>query len=193
MFKPHYAVTPKLLANIKRIAELTAELNSRRFPKIVLARMERSARELSSYSSTSIEGNPLPLTEVKKILKSRPGNVQKVGTLGNYYDIKDKVDFTPWLEYFTDGIIDELLRVGKELQAPVRGPESQLKPYHQAILDHINKHGYITDREYAKITERAKPTRNLDLKKLIHLGLIEKRGKGKATYYQLKTLEKRLG
>lgn len=30
------------------------------------------AREISSFSSTSIEGNPLPLTEAKKILKSRP-------------------------------------------------------------------------------------------------------------------------
>jgi Fic family protein len=349
MFKPKYNITSKLLANIKRIAELTAELNSRRFPKVVLARLERSAREISSYSSTSIEGNPLPLTEVKNILKNRPSNIrdserevlnynqaleqlnrqlgksthsfnlklilqiqkvitkdlianyrcgklrkepvfvndprsrktiywppdhqdvpsllkelieyitqnvkaidplilagifhkqfviihpfidgngrtarlatksllaamgldtfnlfsfenyynnnvskyfQKVGILGNYYAIKDKVDFTPWLEYFTDGIIDELLRVGKELQASVRGPESQLKPYHHKILDYINKQGYITDREYAGITDRAKPTRNLDFKKLIHLGLIEKQGKGKATYYRLKELEKRLG
>lgn len=41
---------------------------------------------------------------------------QEVGVLGNYYEIEDKIDFTSWLEYFTDGIIDELLRVIKELE-----------------------------------------------------------------------------
>ena len=28
----------------------------------------------------------------------------------------EKIDFTGWLEYFTDGIIDELIRVSKELE-----------------------------------------------------------------------------
>ena len=38
--------------------------------------LERTAREVSSYASTSIEGNPLPLTEVKKILKSQPIHIR---------------------------------------------------------------------------------------------------------------------
>ncbi|MES9947268.1 MAG: hypothetical protein ABW080_20150 [Candidatus Thiodiazotropha sp.] len=36
-----------------------------------LAKLEIEARELSSYASTSIEGNPLPLTDVKRLLKRR--------------------------------------------------------------------------------------------------------------------------
>lgn len=72
MFNPKYTITNKLLSNIKRIAEIVTDLNSRSFPKVVLHEMERRAREVSAFSSTSIEGNPLPLTDVKRILKNRP-------------------------------------------------------------------------------------------------------------------------
>ena len=342
MFKPQYTITNKLLGNIKRIAEITTDLNSRSFPKVVLLEMERRARELSAYSSTSIEGNPLPLTDVKRILKNKPeyirdterevlnynnalvelneliktekitlninwlekiqkmvtdgliekhrsghirkepvfvndprirktiywppdhqdavsmlnelfdfleennrlvdslilagifhkefviihpfmdGNgrtarlatkvllakmglntfnlfsfenyynqnvaryFQEVGLMGNYYDLRDKLDFTSWLEYFTDGIIDELLRVEKELEKEAASPDTELKDYHQKIIDFIKEKGFITDKDYAELTDRAKPTRNLDFRKLIDLGIIIKAGKGKATYYKLK-------
>src|SRR5258708_35567935 len=76
MFQPQYTITDRLLANIKRISALVNELNDKRFPNIVLLELERSAREVSSYASTSIEGNPLPLTEVKKILKSKPAHIR---------------------------------------------------------------------------------------------------------------------
>src|SRR6266446_2412907 len=76
MFQPQYAITDRLLANIKRINSLVHELNDNRFPNIVLLELERAAREVSAYASTSIEGNPLPLTEVKKILKSNPAFIR---------------------------------------------------------------------------------------------------------------------
>lgn len=342
MFKPKYSITNRLLGNIKRIAEIVTELNSRSFSNVVLLEMERRAREISAYSSTSIEGNPLPLTDVKRILKNKPeyvrdsekevlnynkalveldgviksekisldvdwlekiqkmvtdgliakhrcghirqesvfvndprsrkaiylppdhqdvvpllenlfdflnnnanlvdplilagifhkqfvivhpfvdgngrtarlvtkvllakmgldtfnlfsfenyynNNVTKyfeeVGLLGNYYDLKDQIDFTSWLEYFTDGIIDELLRVKKELEKEVSSPDNTLKEYHQKLIDLIKEKGFIADRDYAKLTDRAKPTRNLDFRKLIELGIIVKIGKGKATYYKLR-------
>ncbi|GBE17273.1 adenosine monophosphate-protein transferase SoFic [bacterium BMS3Abin15] len=342
MFKPKYVISSRLLANIKRITEIITNLNNQSFSGVVLAELEKRAREISAFSSTSIEGNPLPLTDVKRILKIRPEHIrdsekevlnynkalielndlirhkkqvfdlplilkiqktiiqgliedyrsgclrrepvfvnnprtrqaiylppeqsevsklmddlfdyikknenvidplilagifhkqfviihpfidgngrtsrlatkvllaktglntfnlfsfenyynknvskyfQEVGLVGNYYEIKDKIDFTSWLEYFTDGIIDELLRVGKELEHENISPEKELKDYHKKIIDYIEKHGYISDRDYAKLTKRAKPTRNLDFRKLIELDIIEKLGKGKATYYKLK-------
>lgn len=342
MFEPKYSISNKLLGNVKRIAEIITNLNNRTFPRVVLVEMERRARELSAYSSTSIEGNPLPLTDVKRILKNRPDfirdserevlnynkalvelhelinnekisldiqlleNIQKiltegliekhrsggvrnepvfvndprtrqtvywtpnhddvpfllkelfdflntnvqivdplilagifhkqfviihpfvdgngrtsrlatkvllakmglntfnlfsfenyynqnvtryfneVGLFGNYYDLVHQVDFTTWLEYFTDGIIDELLRVEKDLEKESSTPDTILKEYHQKILEYIQENGFITDRDYAKLTERARPTRNLDFRKLIDMGLILKVGKGKATYYKLK-------
>lgn len=342
MFAPKYTVTNKLLGNIKRIAEIVTELNSRSFSGVALWEMHQRAREISAYSSTSIEGNPLPLTDVKKILKNSPAHVrdserevlnynralteldelikkgnlvfnikllqqiqktvtagliaanrsgkirqepvfvndprtrqtvylppehaeviplleemfsflgknvkeidplilagifhkqfviihpfidgngrtarlatkvllakmgldtfnlfsfenyynqnvtryfEEVGLRGNYYDLKDKIDFTAWLEYFTDGIIDELLRVKKEMEQEAVAPDDVLKEYHHKILDHIRENGFITDREYSKLTKRARPTRNLDFRKLIDLGLIVKVGETKAAYYKLK-------
>jgi len=340
-FTPRYTITGRLLANIKRITFLVAELNNRRFPHIILLEMERTAREVSSFSSTSIEGNPLPLTEVKKILKSKPANIrdsekevlnynqalqdlnlklkegkakvslplilaiqkqviegllpkfdvglrqkpvvvndprsrqvvylppdvkdveimlddlvafirsnsnkvdplvlagifhkqmvlihpfmdgngrstrlatkvllaemgldtfnlfsfenyynnnvtkyfQIVGELGNYYDLAEKIDFTSWLEYFTEGIIDELLRVQKLFPKIPVNQEARLENYHLKILGFIKENGSITHREYAKLVDRAKPTRALDFQRLVKIGLIKRKGKGRATYYILK-------
>lgn len=342
MFQPRYTITNKLLANIKRINTLVSELNDKRFPNVVLLELERSASEVSTYASISIEGNPLPLTEVKKILKSRPVHIresekevlnynqslqdlnsmlargeikislslilkiqkqitagllpsfesgkfrektvvinnprtrqavylppdvkdvaplvrdlikfineniniidplilagifhkqmvvihpfmdgngrttriatkvllaamgldtfnlfsfenyynknvtryfQTVGEFGNYYEIGGNTSFTDWLEYFTEGIIDELLRVGKLLPEAASSPGGQLQPYHLKMLEHIRKKGFIADSAYAKLVKRAKATRALDFKKLIELGLIERHGRARATYYILK-------
>lgn len=345
MFLPKYTITSKILFNIKRITELVTELNGKHFPDVVLLDFERKAREVSAHSSTSIEGNPLPLTEVKKLIKNAPENArdtekevlnynkalvylnglknpsfdlklvldiqkmvtdglvikfnsgkirqqpvfvndpktrqaiyfppdhqdvpelmnelieyvdlnkkkvdplilagiihkqfviihpfidgngrtsrlitkvllsnmgldtfnlfsfenyynnnvtkyfQNVGLIGNYYDLKDSVDFTSWLEYFTDGIIDELLRVGNELNNIEIVPDRQLQSYHKEILDFIKKNGLIKDSDYRKMTKRAKATRHLDFKKLIALDLIEMQGGGKSSYYVLKGLKKPL-
>ena len=342
MFKPSYTITNKLLANIKRISSIIIELNNRRFQEVVIYELEKKAREISTYTSTSIEGNPLLLTDVKQIIKNKPENLRSseqeiinynavleelninlkkqsvnfdielilsvhrkivnkllpkyqlgklrkepvfvnnpktgktvywppdhgdvpelvddlldfviknkdivdplivagifhkqfviihpfmdgngrttrictkvilagmgldtfnlfsfenyynknvtnyfnnVGVLGNYYDIEDSVDFTGWLEYFSDGIIDELLRVKKLLMEISPGPTMELFSYHEKILKFIEKKGYITDSDYSKITERAKATRSLDFNKLIGLEFIERKGKGRATYYILK-------
>ena len=342
MFTPKWEITDLLLSQIKEIAVLTAELNHRSYPKTVLAVFEKKANSLSAHASTSIEGNPLPLTEVKKLLKSKPENIrdtqrevlnynhileklnekikqgavevdisflcgvqqevtsgliekfrcgrlrtepvfvndphtgqtlywppdhqnvpdlmkslikfikekrgkveplilagifhkqfvilhpfmdgngrtarlatkalladmglntfnlfsfenyynqnvaayfQNVGVTGNYYEIAEAIDFTKWLEYFTGGILDELLRVKKELETNVRTPESVLQSHHKKILDFIGRNGFITDRDYAKLTPRAKATRALDFKKLLELGLIKRFGKGRLTHYKLK-------
>lgn len=76
MFNPKYRITDQLLANITQINTLIRDLNDRRFPKVVLVEFERKAREISAHASTSIEGNPLPLTDVKRILKLRPVNIR---------------------------------------------------------------------------------------------------------------------
>lgn len=340
-FIPKYNITNKLLANIKQINSIINVLNQHNFPDIVLYNLERTARSISSFASTSIEGNPLPLTEVKRILKNRPEqirdterevlnynkaleqlskileretdlslnlilNIQKqvtdgllsppdcgklrnrpvvvndpkvhkivyippnvedvldlfndlikfvntnkniidplilagifhkqmviihpfmdgngrttrlatkvlmaqmglntfnlfsfenfynknvtryfqtVGEYGNYYELAPKIDFTLWLEYFTEGIIDELFRVQKTLSNVLINPQDNVQKHHQKILDFIKDKGYINDSEYSKLTSRARATRALDFQKLIKLNLIERKAKGKATFYILK-------
>jgi len=341
MFNPKYSISPHLLGNIKRIATLTEELNNKRFPKLVTLEMERSARALSAYSSTSIEGNPLPLTEVKKILKHTPAHIRdterevlnynkaleflntvaksgknkiniplilsiqkmvtdgliekynsgrirggavfvndprtrqtvylppdtdevksllnelvdfsvknekildplivagifhkqfviihpfvdgngrtarlsskallalmgldtfnlfsfenyynknvtqyfkKVGLYGNYYDLKKDIDFTDWLEYFTDGIIDELLRVKKELEKQSRAIEPRMRPEYEKLIKYVKENGSINEKEYSDFSKRAKSTRSLDFKHLVEQGVFERFGKGKNTFYRL--------
>ena len=344
MFSPKYRITDQLLANITRINTLVRDLNDRRFPKIILVEFEKTAREISTYASTSIEGNPLPLTEVKKILKSMPVNVrdsekevlnynlaletlnqliksnqlelslqlileihkhviaglmpisetgklrqhpvvvnnpktgeivylppdvekikmlvedlvlyikdnnkvvdplilagifhkqlviihpfmdgngrtarlatkvllakmgldtfnlfsfenyynqnvtkyfQMVGEYGDYNELSSFIDFTNWLEYFTGGLIDELLRVTKILSNIGSTPDMKLEAHHLKILKYLKKNSFITDRNYVELTNRAKATRTLDFQKLLNMGLIDRRGKGKSTYYILKDL-----
>ena len=341
MFEPKYTITSTLLANIKRIAEIVASLNERRFPRVVLFEMERVAREISAHASTSIEGNPLPLTDIKRILKQVPHRVRdserevlnyneallwlkkhsdfevavvdlqtlldthrlvtkellpdfssgvlrtapvfvndpqirqtvfwppdhadvprlienllefsnakkeeidplilagifhkqfvlihpfmdgngrtvrllttsllaalgvdifrlfsferyynanvtkyfaKVGERGSYYDLT--VDFTPWLEYFTDGVLDELIRVKELLEKRMKDPSSGMKDHHRIILAYLREHPSINDMIYATLVDRAKATRALDFRFLLDQKLIERQGRGRATYYTLKT------
>ena len=337
IFHPHYQISPHLLNHIKQITLLVHELNKRVWSDVVLAQFQAKAELISTYASTSIEGNPLPLTEVKRLLKNQPEQVrqserevlnynealvalrgewerpltpdlllkihqqvttgllpdhqsgqfrrepviihnpstreviylppdhedvaplvagllafvaanrslldpvvlaglfhkqlviihpfvdgngrttrlatklllaglgvdtfnlfsfenfynqnvsryfQQVGVFGNYYDIVDNLDFTPWLEYFAGGILDELQRVEKGLERHQASPDNTLQDHHQLILDYIDRHGFITDKNYAALTDRAKATRTLDFNKLIELGLIIRQGKGRSTHYR---------
>ena len=79
-----------------------------------------------------------------------------------------------------------MLRVEKLLPNIAINPQTQLKPGQLKIIEQIRKNGFISDREYKKIVNRAKATRTQDFKKLRNLNLIERKGKGRATYYVLK-------
>lgn len=342
MFIPKYSYTKKIVDSLGRIRELVAIINEKRFPNTVLMQLEESAKNLSVFSSTSIEGNPLPLTDVKKLLKNKPENIKdterevlnynqaleelnsklekndeiefshklvldvhskvvkdlvpdtqrgkyreepvfvsdprtgksvywppdsndvkklmddlitfvnkeenktesiikagifhkqfviihpfidgngrtvrlltklllaklglntfqlfsfenyynlniteyfrKVGVFNNYYDIVNSIDFTQWIEYFTDGIIDELERVSKILPKAT-SLSDRLEDYHYEIIDLIKEKGVMKDRDYAEITNRSRASRILDYRKLVDLDLIERKGKGRGTYYVLK-------
>lgn len=336
-FSPVYGITPDLLEMIKQITVLVHELNQQAVPDVVLVQMQSEARAVSTYASTSIEGNPLPLTEVKRLLKQQPAKLrqseqevinynrvlselnqtldvpftaellhqiqagimaellpdhhlgqwrreavvvyeprtqeaiylppnyedvpelmaalitfvqtnrgvldplllaglfhkqmvvihpfmdgngrttrlatklllaglglntfnlfsfenyynqnvtryfQHVGLFGDYYELAPDLDFTPWLTYFAEGILDELLRVQKQLGLTQLTPATRLHAHHQQILDYIDQHGFITDKDYSELTDRAKATRTADFNKLIELGLIERQGRGRSTHYR---------
>ncbi len=72
MFEPNYQISPFLLERIKEITLLVHVLNQRLVSEVVLVQMLAEARAVSTYASTSIEGNPLPLTQVKRLLKNQP-------------------------------------------------------------------------------------------------------------------------
>lgn len=104
---------------------------------------------------------------------------QMVGETGDYNDIAAGVDFSNWLEYFAEGMLDELKRVEKTL--PARQP--RLQSHHRAILDYIAEHGAISQREYGKLTDRSLAARKRDFAYLAELGLIEPSGEGRSRVY----------
>ncbi|MEJ2693462.1 MAG: Fic family protein [Candidatus Thiodiazotropha sp.] len=337
---PKYTISNKLLSTIREIGESLGELRSLHLSDQDLAKLEIEARELSSYASTSIEGNPLPLADVKRLLKTQKENVRDterevlnynkalqslyadvrsgrfmlsikalekiqgqvvhglmdnpshcgalrkapviirnprkideivfippdskdvkkltsdllkfiesnigkidpivlagifhrqcviihpfidgngrttrllttailgkagldlfeifsfenyynrnitryfraVGLEGDYYDLADDMDFSAWLEYFADGILDELRRMRKTLSEQA-GAKPRLEPHHKQILAYIEKHGSITQREYGTISSRSLASRKLDFDKLVKLNLIKAEGTGRGTYY----------
>jgi Fic family protein len=337
---PKYTISNRLLLTIREIGESLGEIKSYSLSNQQLARLEIEARELSSYASTSIEGNPLPLTDVKRLLKAKKENVRDterevlnynkalqslyadvrsgkfqlnvktlekvqgqvvdglmdnpshcgalrrapviirnprnideivfippeskdvrkltsdllkfikdntgkidpfilagifhrqcviihpfidgngrttrllttailgaaglklfeifsfesyynrnitryfraVGLEGDYYDLAEDLDFSDWLEYFTDGILDELRHVRKALPEKSK-VKPRLEPHHRQILDYIEEHGSITQREYSGISSRSLASRKLDFDKLTKLNLVEVKGTGRGTYY----------
>ena len=337
---PRYRISDRLLSTIREIGEAIGVIRSLPLPPKTLARLELDARGLSAYASTSIEGNPLPLTDVKRILKNKKthardtekevlnynkaledlhadlrsgtfrlnirmlektqktvvtdlmdnpadcGHLRRapvvirnprkpdeivfmppdakdvpaltkslmafindhigtidpiilaglfhrqcviihpfmdgngrttrllttailghagldlfeifsfenyynqnvtryfktVGLEGDYYDLQDMIDFTAWLEYFADGILDELSRVRKTLPETSKAMP-RLEPHHRQILEYIAEHGSITQREYASISPRSLAARKNDFEKLLNLRLIDSKGTGRGIYY----------
>ena len=95
-------------------------------------------------------------------------------------------DNTKWLEYFTQVVLEEMLRVQRKIASVGFKYDMKLNKDQERVLKYLKKHQVITDSDYSKITERKKATRVLDFNKLIEQGLIERCGKGRQTYYILK-------
>lgn len=129
--------------------------------------------------------NTFPLFSFENYYNNNVGKYfEFVGVKGNYYDIRKEIDFTPWLEYFTDGIIDEMLRVKKQIPKTMQ-PESRLESYHEQIIKFIKENGYIKDSDYAKLTKRSRASRTNDFNQLLKFKMILRKGKARASYYTL--------
>ena len=76
IWTPKYNITDKLLFTMREIGEVIGEVKSYQLSGKVLARLELDARQLSTHASTSIEGNPLALTDVKRVLKSNKEHIR---------------------------------------------------------------------------------------------------------------------
>lgn len=144
----------------------------------------RSARLLTKYLLAHMGLDTFQLFSFENYYnKNVTRYFESVGVHGDYYEIVATVDFTDWLVYFTDGIIDELLRVQKLLQETVS--RQRVLEHEKALLQYIQKNGSITKKEYATVTKRARSTQILDLARLVERGVLIRNGRGKATYYTI--------
>lgn len=105
----------------------------------------------------------------------------------------NKKDFTQWLEYFTEGFKEEIIRVKEEvaaLEAKKIGKSLKrqiiLSKKQAQIIDFINTIGKITAKDTADILRCPKRTAQLELQKLKKQRVIKQIGKGPAAGYVIK-------
>lgn len=109
--------------------------------------------------------------------------------IGETYE-KRRVDFTPWLEYFVRGFLDEIKQVKvkilslsnkithKNIHSQIYLPKEQMD-----ILDFLDQMGKITIQDAIDILKCPKRTVQLHLQKLVKIGAIKKIGKGPSSAY----------
>lgn len=110
-------------------------------------------------------------------------------------DFKNRrLDFTSWLEYFVKGFKEEIDQVKhqvislsiKKFDANVDA-QVFLDKEQVLILDFLDTVGRIMVSDVIDVVHCPKRTAQLHLQKLTKLTLIERHGKGRATYYRLKS------
>ena len=140
------------------------------------------------------------------ILYLRKFDIKRFFTLDDYYDSdrnayysalksvdQNTLDLTEWLEYFTDGVLLSISKVKekvlqlslekhkKESEGQIALTEKQTK-----IIEHLISNTRITSSEIQNMFKISRQSAHKEIKKLIELKIIEKKGTGKATYYIIK-------
>jgi Fic family protein len=160
--------------------------------QLLLVRPFTAANEPLAWLATRILLSGLGLARIDllaledRFQADRQAYLTALGTRGNYYEVAGILQFTPWLAYFANGILAELEALENRQRRFRASPATALRAHHRAILDYVDEHGFITDKEYSQLTDRAKATRSLDFKKLMELDLLVREGKGRGTFYRRK-------
>ncbi len=119
MINTKYNLSKKILENISSIERLYGQLESQVVPKELLLNLEKHNLVKSSFSSNSIEGNPLSQEEVTNlILGGRVPANRDEKEVKNYFDILKQIG----KEYDTLDI-DTILKIHKQL---LEGVENEI-------------------------------------------------------------------
>jgi len=119
MINTKYNLSKKIFQNISSIERLYGQLESQVVPKELLLNLEKHNLVKSSFSSNSIEGNPLSQEEVTNlILGGRVPANRDEKEIKNYFDILKQIG----KEYDTLNI-DTILKIHKQL---LEGVEDQI-------------------------------------------------------------------
>ena len=140
------------------------------------------------------------------ILYLRKFDIKRFFTLDDYYDSdrnayydalksvdQKTLDLTEWLEYFTDGVLLSIAKVKekvlqlslekhkKELEGQIALTEKQTK-----IIEHLISNDRIISSDIQNMFKISRQSAHKEIKKLIDLNIVDKKGTGKATYYIIK-------
>lgn len=99
-------------------------------------------------------------------------------------------DLTIWLEYYLEGFLISISRIKDQilLFSPDVSPKEQIKlsKKQMKIIEYIHLNGQITNLEVKKLFNISRQGAYKDLRRLMDLNLIEKKGGSRSTYYVLK-------
>ena len=130
-------------------------------------------------------------------------DVDRFFTLDEYYDSdlteyykalnsvdKKTKDMTEWLVYFLEGFLISISRIKDQilLFSPDVSPQEQIKLSKKQIkiIEYLHLNGQISNLEVKKLFNISRQGAYKDLRRLMDLNLIEKKGGSRSTYYILK-------
>jgi len=139
------------------------------------------------------------------ILYVREFDIKRFFALDDYYDSdrrayynalksvdQNALDLTTWLEYFTEGVKISILRVKERvLQLSIEKRKQKQKGQialterQMKIVDFIQRDGRITAGDVADMFKITRQAALKELSKLVEIGVIELKGKGRGAHYVL--------
>lgn len=140
---------------------------------------------------------------VKLLLHKEEFDIESFFTLDEYYDSDVSAyyralnsvdpqtrDLTLWLEYFLEGFLIAISHIKDQilLFSPDVSPQEQIKlsKKQMKIIEYIHLNGQITNLEVKKLFNISRQGAYKDLRRLMDLNLIKKKGGSRSTYYVLK-------
>jgi len=189
---------------MKNFIEWIKELDSEEINPVILA-------GISHYEFVRIhpfvDGNGRTARALATlILYLKEFDLKRFFALDDYYDEdrasyyaalnsvdQETLDLTNWLEYFLDGVWSSINKVKEQVlllspEQHKKGLKGQieLSERQTKIVEHISINGKITSSEIQDMFNISRQAAHRDIKKLIELDLIEKKGASTATYYIFK-------
>jgi len=139
------------------------------------------------------------------VLYKRGFDVKRFFVLDDYYDhdrrayyttlnnVDQKtLDLTGWLEYFTTGVAvstkavrDKVIGLSKDIKALKDRGQIALTERQMKIVEKIVEKGKITNREMREMLGLSDEAVRKEIAKLIKMGVVYSKGKGRAIYYVL--------
>ncbi len=103
---------------------------------------------------------------------------------------KNTRDLTQWLEYFTSGVafsVNEVKEAVLKVGSKAKGTKTQisLTEKQMKIVEHINIHGKVTNRDLQSLFKISAQAVHKELTKLVELKIIKPQGNGRSLHYVL--------
>ena len=100
------------------------------------------------------------------------------------------LDLTKWLEYFVEGVHvsveavkERIIRLSSERLRKTQKGQIALSERQMQIVEFINQHGQITNRDVRKLFKLSDEGALKEIKKLVKLGVLRSSGKGRSLHY----------